>query len=172
MSDVAGHDLNAKQAAWIERVLGFKPPVPGSNGHDPGRQWRIACQAWRAASATVDAQIGALQKALRASDDPELVEIADFGLNAVTGNHKARLTALLFELGEASPVAVRKNGPKALALLGEFRGHIETDPRVAACDTNPMSVPVSIRATLGPALAGLQAALAALQVAPVLANAA
>ncbi|HTU27097.1 MAG TPA: hypothetical protein VMF30_16945, partial [Pirellulales bacterium] len=80
---------------------------------------------------------------------------------AVTGNHKVRVQGMLLELGDASPVNVRQSGPKALALLSQFRTHIETDRRVAACDANPSPVRVSIRATIGPALAGLQAALEA-----------
>jgi len=105
--------------------------------------------------------MSALQAVLRNSGDPELIDIAEFGLNAVTGNHKARLTGMLLELGDGSTAAVQRSGSKALALLGEFRTHIETDPRVAACDSNPSTVRVSIRATIGPALAGLQAALQA-----------
>jgi hypothetical protein len=38
---------------------------------------------------------------------------------------------------------------------------IAADPRVAACDSNPSGVQVSIRATLVPALDGLVAVLAA-----------
>ena len=49
-------------------------------------------------------------------------------------------------------------GPKLLKAIQEFRTHIETDERVEACDTNPYGVAMSIRATLGPALAALDAA--------------
>ncbi len=150
----------SKQDAWIARVLGVQfPAVVSADGQDSDQRWQMACQAWRAASEAIDGQMGALQKALRASGDPELIDIAEFGLNAVTGDHKVRLTALLSELG--SPAAAQKSGAKTLALLSDFKTHIETDPRVAACDANPIAVPVSIRATIAPALAGLQAALEA-----------
>jgi hypothetical protein len=154
-------DSPAKRA-WIEQVLGFKFPAElKPDKPDLGRRWQLACQAWRAASAAVDAQISALQTVLRSSGDPDLMEIAEFGLNAVTGNHKVRLTGMLLELGDASPPVVQQSGSKALALLSQFQTHIETDKRVAACDSNPSPVRVSIRATIGPALAGLQAALEA-----------
>jgi hypothetical protein len=154
-------DSPAKRA-WIEQVLGFRFPSELKTGKpDLGRRWQMACQAWRAANAAVDAQISALQAVLRSSGDPELMEIAEFGFNAVTGNHKARLTAMLFELGDAIPAGVQRSGSKALTLLSQFQTHIETDKRVAACDDNPSPVRVSIRATIGPALAGLQAALEA-----------
>jgi len=157
---VNDQDKRSRQDAWIAQVLGFKFPAGlGSNGHDPGLRWQMACQAWRAASETVDGQMSALQTVLRNSGDSELIDIAEFGLNAVTGNHKVRLAGMLLELGDGSPAAVQRSGSKALALLGDFRTHIETDPRVAACDTNPSTARVSIRATIGPALAGLQAAL-------------
>jgi hypothetical protein len=153
---------SAAKRAWIEQFLGFKFPSELTPGKpDLGRRWQMACQAWKAASEAVDARMSALQAVLRNSGDPELIHIAEFGLNAVTGNHKARLAATLLELGDGSPAAVRQSGPKGLALLDEFRTHIETDPRVAACDTNPSTVSCSIRATAGPALAGLQAALEA-----------
>jgi hypothetical protein len=148
------------QRAWVERVLGFKfTSELKPNKPDLGRRWQVACQAWRAASAAVDAQISALQSALRKSGKPALVEIAEFGLNAVTGNHKTRLMAMLLELGDGAPAVIAKHGPKARKLLDDFATHITSDPRVAACDDNPFGVAVSIRTTIAPALQALQAAL-------------
>jgi hypothetical protein len=156
-------DVSAAKRAWIERVLGFQfPPQPTAAGS--GREWQAARRAWDAAIQTVDRQISALQSVLRGSGDPELIEIAEFGLNAVTGDHKARLTALLTELGDGNLAVMERSGGKARALLAEFRTHIENDPRVAACDGNPTKVSVSIRATLAPALAALHAALEPAQV--------
>ena len=152
--------------AWVEQVLGyrFRRSDPLKTGGGAG-QWKAARQAWQTASDTVDGQLSALQSALRQTGDPELIEIAEFGLNAMTANHKTRLLTMLVELGDAGPDIARRTGPKAISLLEEFQAHIESDPRIAACDANPADVPVSIRTTLGPALAGLQAALEAAQAA-------
>ena len=124
-------------------------------------RWTAARSAWQDASDTVDGQISALQKMLRESGDEELEEIAEYGLNGITGNHKVPLMAALMEIGAGSAESIAKGRPKAIPLIQAFRTHIESDERVAACDDNPGGVAVSIRATLVPALAGLEAALAA-----------
>lgn len=133
--------------------------APGGAKADPAR-WAAARSAWQDASDAVDAQMAALQKVLRASGDEELEEIAEFGLNAVTDGHKVPLMAALMEIGPGTAETLARSGAKALAAAQAFRKHIESDERVAACDENP-DAPMSIRATLGPALAGLEAALAA-----------
>jgi hypothetical protein len=126
---------------------------------DPAR-WATARTAWQDAIETVDSQISALQRALRETTDEELEEIAQYGMNAVTNNHKVPLMAALMEVGPGTAESLAKSGPKALAAVQAFKKHIESDARVAACDQNPLGVAVSIRSTLSPALAGLEAALA------------
>ncbi len=150
---------------WLLRVLGFAMPTTASapaNAAAPAPgDWRAARDAWQAASDTVDGQIGALQAALRASDDETLREIAEYGLNGVTGNHKVPLMAAMTEIGAGDAAAVAKAGPKALGIIQAFRSHIEGDERIEVCDDNPFGVPVAIRATLGAALARMQASLQA-----------
>ena len=152
------------KAAWVEQVLGVT--VPRAAGQNPvsvtgavTARWRAAREAWDAASDTVDGQIAALQAALRKSGDDTLEEIAEFGLNAVTGNHRVPLKAALFELGAAEPAALRKFGPKALGIIDDFRSYLESSEAVEVCDANPFGTPVSIRATLGSALAQMADAL-------------
>lgn len=152
-------------AATIEKLRGV---VQGSPPQGQGRQaqsggpsaaWQAARSAWQDASEAVDGQMAALAKALRDTGDEELQEIAEFGLNAVTANHKTPVMAALMDIGSGAPDAIAKGGPKALKAVQAFRQHIDTDERVAACDENPTGVPVSIKATFGPALAQLEAAL-------------
>ena len=147
----------------LRQVIDAASPPAGAQAPavDPAKvdRWKAARAAWETAMETVDGQIAALQQMLRGSGDEELEEIAEFGLNAVTAGHKVPLMAAMMEIGAGSAETLAKSGPKALAMVQAFRGHIESDERVAACDENP-GVPVSIRATLGPALAGLEAALA------------
>ena len=149
-----------EQNAWVERVLGVavqagsEPSVSGSN------DVQAAIAAWREASEAVDSQIEALAQALRQTGDPELADIAEFGLNAVTGDHKVPLMAALFDVGSGSPENMGKVKAKALAMVQAFQTHIDTDDRVAVCDNNPAQIPVSVRATLGPSLRQLAAALA------------
>jgi hypothetical protein len=131
--------------AWVENALGFR--FQGAAGSGP-EALGAAIAAWHDASDAVDGQIGSLQTALRNSDDEELREIGEYGLNAVTGGFKVKLMAALAgaERGVAGDVA------KLAALVPQFRAHLEEDERVEACDDNPFGVAVSIRATLVPVL--------------------
>ncbi|HEY6433537.1 MAG TPA: hypothetical protein VIZ17_16270 [Acetobacteraceae bacterium] len=109
----------------------------------------------------MDGQIAALQAVLRRSNDDTLAEIAEFGLNGITGNYKVPLAAALVELGAGGPAAMKKAGPKAVKIINDYRAYLETSEKVQVCDANPFGTPVSIRATLGGALAELAASLEA-----------
>jgi hypothetical protein len=75
----------SERRAWVESILGFRFKA-GGDLSAPGlrRRWEAARQTWQAASETVDAQISALRSAFLATGDPELAEIAEHGLNAMT----------------------------------------------------------------------------------------
>jgi hypothetical protein len=121
----------------------------------PAADWRTARADWQDALETVDGQIAALVAAMRASDDDVMEAVADRGMNALTANHKVKLMAALMDIGSGDSASIRKSGPKALAIARQFSSHIETDERIAACEDNPFGVPLTIRATLGPALVTL-----------------
>jgi hypothetical protein len=145
----------AVRSAWVLRVLGVS--VPSGTGTAAGNL-APAIAGWKQALATVDAQIAGLQALLRQAPDPELNDIAEFGLNAMTGNHKIKILAELMDIeaGRDTP-QIRQ---RVSNLAGAFLNHIGGDPRIAACDANPFGVRVSLRATLTPALRNLMAALA------------
>lgn len=142
------------------------PPTPGVKAKDDPspvppavhKTLLLAVQAYRAASDTVDAQISALAAALRRETDEDLLEIADKGMNALTGNHKVRLMAALREATSTDPKVLRTVAAKGMPLVKSFRNHISSDERVLVCDENPFGVTVSIRQTLGGALDGLEQA--------------
>jgi hypothetical protein len=150
--EIKAHDF-ATAATTIERL---RQVLDTATSHPPAGPdgWPAARAAWQEASDTVDGQIAALQAALRATDDADLHDIAEFGLNAVTANHKVPLMAAIREVDTGGP------RDKLAKLVEAFSTHIATDERVEACDENHLGVPVSIRATLGPALATMRAALA------------
>ena len=142
------------QDAWIERVLGVELPLLSTGQNPAGLGDALA--AWRQALETVGGQITVLQGVLRNSPDEDLQAIAEFGLNAMTGSHKIKLQAALTD----TAADLSKAG-KAAQLAGAFASHLAGDKRVAACDANPFGVRIAIRATLVPALTGLQRALQA-----------
>ncbi len=139
--------------AWVARVLGIA--MPRATGGQDRPDLRGAANRWRDASETVDAQIEQLARTLRGSDDEDLRDIGEYGINAVTGNFRVKLMAALIgaEAGNANDM------PKLRAAAANFRAHLQTDERIEACDENPFNIPVTIRATLLPALDGLLAAL-------------
>lgn len=153
------------RASWLKQVLGFTVPPARSRAArgTPGStaRWKAARDAWSAANEAVDGQISALQAVLRKSGNDTLEEIAEFGLSGVTGNYRVPLAAALVELGPGDPAAMQKAGPKALKIINDFRAYLETSEKVEVCDANPFGTPVSIRATLGGALAELAASLEA-----------
>ncbi len=115
---------------------------------------------WSDAIEAVDAQLETLAQGLRQTKIPALMDIAQFGMNAITKDMKVPLMAALMEIRSGSRDALEKNGAQALLLVRGFRKHIDSDPRVAACELNPLDIDVSIRTTLRPALDGLASALA------------
>ena len=141
-------------------------PAPGQ-GEENG--WPAAREAWQDANDAVNDQINALRAALigraKGDDDDDddyaeaLNEIAESGLNAITEDHRVKLMAAIMELG-ASPQPGQPSA-KALGQIQAFQAFLDGSEKIAVCDQNPFGAPVSIRATLGPALQAMTAALQA-----------
>jgi len=141
------------QRDWVERVLSVTLPDHTANG-DLAAQWQAARDEWLQASAAADAQIAALRDALLASGDETTRAIAQNGLAPLAKGLMAPVAAAVeaVDVAEVAPVALRKLGK----VIGAVTKLLDSDPRVAACDDNPFGVAVSLRPTLGRALAALQ----------------
>ncbi len=151
---------SSEQNEWIARVLGATPGAfSGTEAADPVPDLSAATSAWRDALDAVDTQIGALQRVLRSSDDKDLNGIAEFGLNALTGNHKVRIQAALLEIDALRSDADSRSD--VVGLIDSFLDHIASDKRIGECDSNPFGVAMSIQKTLTPPLRHLKAALTA-----------
>lgn len=152
------------QDEWIARVLGVETGAPEDGPEAPAdlRRWQAVKATWARASDAADGQIAGLQAALRASDDPEYREIAELGLNGVTGNFKVPLLAALRDIdgsgGRPDAGAVRR----LRGIVAGFINHLASDPRVDAVDDNELGVRVDIAGTLIPALEAMDEALAIL----------
>ena len=152
-----GDSKTAAKYDWVRKVLGVSPgppPRPPLSDAEFAKAWPAARAAWQGAIETIDAQMDALQKALRATGDEGYLEVAEYGLNGITGNYKVRLMAAMREVDGGA----RRD--KLAKLVADFAGHIASDPRVMAVDENPLGVAVSVRQTLRPALDQLLDALA------------
>ena len=164
--------VKAKDAAAAKAVLtrladllkGAKSPG-GQPGSGPSGEfntlWPKAKSAWQDALDTVNAQLEKLRRELLGIDDAELKQIAEFGLNAITADHKVPLQAAIIDVDQASAADKAKAIASAKDLVMEFRDHIDTDERVEACDNNPFEVKVTIRESLDAALSQMEQALAA-----------
>ena len=137
------------------------PPSAGGAVLSPqfAKLWEPAKAAWDKALDAVNGQLEKLRVALLDENDPELKRIAEFGLNAITADHKVPLQAAILDLDRTPDSAKAKLISQTRERVTEFRDHIETDERVEACDDNPFNVKVAIRATLDPALAQMEQAL-------------
>jgi hypothetical protein len=123
--------------------------------------WPVVKQTWQTASEKVDAQLGELIKKIKADPDPEMKQIAEMGLNAVTGDFKVPLMASMREIDAATGTALQQAVGKARRIVADFRNHLEFDERVAVCEDNPWGVAVTIQPTLGRALETMDRALLA-----------
>ncbi|GAA0598243.1 hypothetical protein [Caenispirillum bisanense] len=126
---------------------------------DIAAAWREARATYLDATDEINAQISALQAALKRSDDEELEAIAEFGLNGVTGNFRVPMMAAMRDLEGARGADVKKAATKLLDAIGKFRAHIDGSEEIEAVDDNPFGVKVSIRKTLGGALADMESVL-------------
>jgi hypothetical protein len=151
--DAAGASLLLDRLAKLLDVAKTAPGVSPKGGSSDA--WPAAKKAWEAASSAVDAQIAALQAKLRAVDDEELEAIAEFGLNALTGNFRVLLLAAIRDMdvatGDKRAAAAQKLGKAAT----DLKTHVASSAEIAVCDDNPFGVAMSIRGTLSPALDGL-----------------
>ena len=160
--DFAGAEAAIGQLRSALAAAAQRGDAAGADGSAPARAKsaiQAATEAWQSASDAVDGQIAELQDFLRASPDPELQDIGETGLNALTAGHKVKLMAALRDLGGAAGEALPGLAAKTRKVVDEFIAYIDGDDRIAACDECP-HVPMSIRATLGGGLRKMQDALA------------
>ena len=142
--------LKNKEYAKANKILDALEPLLTTPTPTPTPSALLAAlDEFRGASDTVDGQIAKLQAALRTTKDEDLVAIAEYGLNALTGNHKAKLIALEMELRRAAGPNLPKLATKALPVVAAFRSHLTGNEEVDACDDNPFGVTVTIKDTLG-----------------------
>lgn len=127
--------------------------------------WKAAREHWQEANDSVNDQLNRLRAAILAAipNEPEyadaLHEIADKGLNAMTGNQRVKLAASIQSVDDGSSERMQAHGAKTLELITAFSSFLETSDQIDGCDANPWDVDVSIRDTLAPALQELASAL-------------
>lgn len=135
------------------KTLGAVDPEKAAEFREP---WALAKEVWEEAVAEVRDQMNELQNLLVGAEDEDLPQIGEFGLNAVTQSHLVPLRAALMELDATGADRLKTAAKRVQNLVVAFRKHIETSPKVQACEENPFGVNVSIRATLEPGFTALE----------------
>ena len=175
---------NAKQDEWVLRVLQVSVGTRGAVSEQASEEaeseqgfdndldalgldvtdiWKAARESFQQAAEAVDTQISSLQAELRQSEETDLQEIAEFGLNGLTANTRVPLQTALTEAGRDNITLLKKAAPKIAQAATAFINQLSGDPRVAACDDNPFGVPVTILATYQDAIDELLTAVKAAQ---------
>lgn len=164
--------LEALAAAPLDAPVEAEPEDEAAEEEAPGDEdeapawfdrpsFEAARQRWTTAVDTAEAEVQALVATLRKTEDVELHAIADMHLGTVMGGQRVPLTTALFNVALAQKAAIGVVAERALTAIATFRTHLDSDPRIAACERNPFGVSVSLRAPLRRALADLEATLRA-----------
>ena len=155
------NDLATQLLNQIDEAVSSSREEIATTDEEPAIDWAQAKTIWQDASDLVDSQITKLQSVLRSSDDSELKEIAEFGLNAVTGNHKVRLMAAIQDIERSAGDARSKAAQKALGIVKQFRSHLYSNV-VEAVDSNPFGVVVTVESTFSDAFDSMEKALSSM----------
>jgi hypothetical protein len=146
-----GDELLAIEAEALEILEeAATPPLPSGTP---------LAEPWRQAMAACAQQIEAYKAALKATQDPDFILLADSGLGDFSQGYNAAVESALTQADRASG-DVRARAA-ALTALDGYRAFLKADPLIRLLDTNSLGVAVTLRSTLLPLLATLTRALAA-----------
>lgn len=145
--------VSETQNAWLSRVLGITPPgMPAPATEEAGMPAAELITLFRDAKEDVDAGLGKLQAELRATEDEDLVRIADLGMFGMTNGEGVGLMKALMELRGAAPEKQEPLRKAARAAAAAYKTAVFSHPLADLVDENPFGVSVGIKARLGPAL--------------------
>ena len=113
---------------------------------------------FRDAKEDVDSGITQLQAELRATDDVDLIRIADYGLYGMTNGEGVGLMKALLDLRGAPPDQIEPMTQAARDAAVAYKAAVFRHPLADLVDENPFGVTVGLRAKLGPALDRIAAA--------------
>ncbi len=138
------------QDEWVRRVLGVALPGGGvEEGAPVLAPGAKLLPFWMAAKEAVDSHITQLQASLREFDDPDLNQVAEFGLNGITTRQSVAMMAALRGADTADTPAERAS---VLGAVERFRDFLEAEPIVDLLEESPFGHSVPLRAIFGAAL--------------------
>jgi hypothetical protein len=127
-----------------------KPSAPPAEprGGDP-------LEIWNAAKSQADTGISQLQDRLRQAGNPDLEQIAKYGLNGVTEGNQVALMKRLFDFKSAPPAGRAAAAEKLVEQTSEYRRFLAGSALIALCERNPF-VSIDIRGPLEAALSRIE----------------
>lgn len=134
----------------------------GTGAGDFDRRWAEARASWREAVEAVDARIAKVRSKMLSSGNPDLLDIADRGLPALTGNHKTPVSVAVIEVADSGGEQRERSARQVMAAVQAFRSHIDNDPMIKVLDEQSSAafgVSLAIRADIGRGLGALESAL-------------
>lgn len=147
--------LTEEQLAFVETFITKAAPALETVAGDAG----APIGYWRAGKEAADKSITALQSSLRSIGHPDLTQIAEFGLNAVTQGNQTALTAALMDYAKSSAESRAAAGQTLAAQVSAYRDFLGGNEIITLCEENPFGVSVDIRGPLGAALDRIEAAI-------------
>jgi hypothetical protein len=153
-NQLKANDLKGAQATitQLHTLLGSKGGTRPNLGD--------ARRTWQEAKETAGLQIGQLQDKMRATKIPLFAQIADRGLNGITGRLQVGLQVALAELDGADEAGRATAVTKARASIADFRDFLRSDPVLPLLEENPLGVTISLRADLSDVLDKIEQTLA------------
>ncbi|MBC4017932.1 hypothetical protein [Siccirubricoccus deserti] len=131
------------QRQWCIRVLNLDPAGASGNRGEP------ILGVWRDAKEAVDARLEALGRTLRGLGDPDLDQIAQYGLFGLTGGGQTvALMAALQDYDRAAPADRAAAAAAVGKAVGAYRAMLHSSPLAEALDDNPFGVEIGLLDTM------------------------
>lgn len=116
---------------------------------------------WQNAKESLDGKLEQLARELRALDDEDANQVAEYGLFGLTsGRETVGLIKALVEYDGADGGRRAQAGAALRQATAAYRKSLEANPIAEMLDANPFGVDLGLRATLGGALQQIESALA------------
>jgi hypothetical protein len=107
---------------------------------------------WQAAKETVDGKLVQLQRAMTQTKHPDMIRLAQSGINGFTGRNCVTLMAALHEADASGASGHAKLG----SAVQSFKSFLDSSKSVALIDSNPFGVSIGLKETLGRALGDIE----------------
>ena len=142
----------------LNRALAGAAKPGGNTGGSPARKLQ---PVWQNAKESIDGKLEQLARELRALDDEDANQVAEFGLFGLTsGGETVKLMKALAEYDGADAGKRPQAGAALREAASTYRTQLDANPVAGMLDDNPFGIELGLRETLGGALQEIESALA------------